>query len=45
MAGIGGVGHTPIPLRKRKGFKVLGRLVRVEGKLHLRIIDVLEGEA
>jgi len=36
---------TPIPLRKKREFKMLGRLVKVEGKLHLRIIDVLEGEA
>jgi len=35
---------TPIPLRKKREFKVLGRLVKVDGKLHLRIIDVLEGE-
>jgi len=39
-----GMCDAPIPLRKRREFKVIGKLVKVDGKLHLRILDVLEAE-
>ncbi|MEM3742813.1 MAG: helicase-related protein [Nitrososphaerota archaeon] len=35
---------SPIPLRKRREYKVLGRLIRLEDRMNMRIYGVLRGE-
>jgi len=35
---------SPIPLRKRREYKVLGKIIRLEDKINMRIYGVLRGE-